>query len=678
MKSKRVFRFRGLFLRIFAISVLCLSIPMLISMISASQLSKKYFEELSSDALLNIAVEKKNQMELALTNIEKQAQSIAKQPFIIDSLSKATINSAEPDPSELKKISQNLQDNFELGEGLFENIFLMYKNKDIADGIGGVSVGWEDEVVGSADSLLVREVRKSPTTGRPVMTIVAPIKNNEQHLGTIGMAIELNSVSEKVVDGNSLDGSIGTLILNHAGLVISSANPEHVLALDFNDEGMGLQDFYKTIESEKTGIGFFTLEGVNNIAAYSYSSKYGMYILSYKPVSAYMNMINSFTYLLVSIFVVSIVLALIIIYFSSKNITKPILAVSEQAELLSSGNLSVEIPESSLKRKDELGKLANSFAAMIHNLRNIIMQITETAEQVAAASQELYAAGEQVGKAAEDVGTRVMDIASGSEQQSAQVDSALSNLSDLMGQINEVVVNTDTMGKTTAHMIDDISAGSRSAVKSIEKMNELKDNTEEISRVITDLGNNSNQIGQIIELISGIAEQTNLLALNAAIEAARAGEAGKGFSVVADEIRKLAEESADASDRIAKLIVEVKNGVDVAVDKMDVSMKSVDSSVQTIQENGSIFSAINEQAEQLKDIVADVTRSVKVMTESSNSFERTMQEINEVSQEFSTNAQDVSASSEEQVALTEEIISFAKGLASMSEELSSLINRFKM
>lgn len=109
----------------------------------------------------------------------------------------------------------------------------MYKNKDIADGIGGVSVGWEDEVVGSADSLLVREVRKSPTTGRPVMTIVAPIKNNEQHLGTIGMAIELNNVSEKVIDWNSLDGSFGTLILNHAGLVISSANPEHVLALDF-------------------------------------------------------------------------------------------------------------------------------------------------------------------------------------------------------------------------------------------------------------------------------------------------------------------------------------------------------------------------------------------------------------------------------------------------------------
>jgi len=201
--------------------------------------------------------------------------------------------------------------------------------------------------------------------------------------------------------------------------------------------------------------------------------------------------------------------------------------------------------------------------------------------------------------------------------------------------------------------------------------------TEEISKVIAELGHNSNQIGQIIELISGIAEQTNLLALNAAIEAARAGEAGKGFSVVADEIRKLAEESADASDRIAELIVEIRKGVDNAVHMMDNGIKSVDSSVEAIQENGDIFAAINKEAEQLKNIVADVTRSVRKMTESSLSFERTMQEINNVSQDFALNSQDVSASSEEQIAVTEEIVTFSKSLATMAEELSALISHFK-
>lgn len=239
-------------------------------------------------------------------------------------------------------------------------------------------------------------------------------------------------------------------------------------------------------------------------------------------------------------------------------------------------------------------------------------------------------------------------------------------------------MNTDDMQKTTVHMIEDVSRGSITATESIDSINDLKADVEGVSDVIFNLGNTSNQVGQIIELISGIAEQTNLLALNAAIEAARAGEAGKGFSVVADEIRKLAEESANASRRIAKLIVEISNGVDTAVNKVDGSIKSLNSSVKAIQENGDIFSVIHEQAEQLKNIVANVTQSVKIMTESSHDFECTMQEINKTSHEFAAYSEGVSAASEEQIALTEEIVSSSKAMADMSEELSGLIKNFKL
>ena len=340
--------------------------------------------------------------------------------------------------------------------------------------------------------------------------------------------------------------------------------------------------------------------------------------------------------------------------------------------------MTVEIPKDFLKRKDELGKLTNSFAIMIQNLKTIILQITDTADQVAASSQQLYASGEQVGTAAEDVGRTILEIAAGAEEQSTQIDSSLSNLSNLISQINEVNMSSDIMEETTVHMIDDISRGSRSAAESIDRINNLKADTEGASIVISDLGNTSNQIGEIIELISGIAGQTNMLALNAAIEAARAGEAGKGFSVVAEEIRKLAEESADASRRIAKLIVDIREGVDTAVDKIDSSVKSVNSSVKAIEENGEIFAAINGQAEELKEIVAKVTQNVKIMTDTSRDFETTMQEINKVSQEFAANSEGVSASSEEQIALTAEIVSSSKAMADMSEELSSLIRNFKL
>ncbi|ACL77524.1 methyl-accepting chemotaxis protein [Ruminiclostridium cellulolyticum] len=678
MRSKGISRFKGLSWRIFTVSILCTLIPLLVSLFITSYFSQKYLEDSSSNSLLNIAVEKTNQLELAFSDLEKQAQSIAMQPCIVDPLSEAIINSSNPSGTDVQKISDSLQNNFNLSNGLFENIFLMYKNKDIADGIGGKSVGWENETIGSTDKLLIREATASPTTGRPVITIVTPVKNNDKHLGTIGMAIELNNVSKNIIDSNSSKNDFKTLILNSEGLVISSIDEKQVLSLNFQDKALGLQDFYNTIKSNESGIGYFTMDGNKFISAYSSSSKYGMYILTYKPVTAYMEMINNLKLILFGVILISILLASIVIYFSSRKITKPILVAATQAELLANGDFTVNIPEHSQKRKDELGKLAISFSTMIQNFKTIITQITEASDKVAASSQEFYASGEQVGKAAEDVGNTILEISAGAEEQSSMIDSALSNLRNLLNQINVVNTSTYNMQETTVHMIGDIAIGSKTAAESIDSINNLKADTEGVSKVIFNLGNTSNQIGQIIELISGIAEQTNLLALNAAIEAARAGEAGRGFSVVADEIRKLAEESADASGRIAKLIVEVRSGVDTAVNKMDSSIKSVNSSVKAIQENGDTFTLISKQAEQLKDIVANVTQSVEIMTESSREFEHTMQEINQTSQEFAANSEGVSAASEEQIALTEEIVSSSKAMAEMSEELSNLIKNFKL
>jgi methyl-accepting chemotaxis protein len=676
MSSKR---FKGgLFWKIFAISVLCMLIPMLISLFTSVHLSKKYLTDSSSNRLLNISAEKRNQFELSLFDIEKQGLSIAMQPNVVDTLSKAKSNSTAPNEAELEIVTKNLEGNFELANGLFENIYLMYNNKVITDGIGGASVGWENETVGTTESILIRPAVGSPTTGRPTMAIIAPIKDNGKQLGVIGMAIELNALSEKIIDNNAADQNLKTLIVTSSGLVISSTDSELVLNLNFQEEDSGLQGFFNKIASEKTGIGHFTLDGVEYISAFSDSDKYGMYVLSYMPVTAYMKTIVTLEIILFAVILFSILIASVVIYITIKRIVRPILATAKQAEQLADWNLAMTIPQEHLNRKDELGKLASSFATMITNLKSMMGQIIDASGHVAASSQELYASGDQVGKAAEDVAGMIMGIASGAEEQSSQIDSALLNLNSLVKQINEVNESTVIMENTTTHIMDDINRGGKSVAESIDKINDLKNDTEGVSKVITDLGNTSNQIGEIVELISGVAGQTNMLALNAAIEAARAGEAGRGFSVVADEIRKLAEETSNASSRIAKLIVEIKNGVDTAINRMDNSILSLNSSVAAIKENEDVFSVINEQAGVLNKIVAGVTQNVKIMTESSHDFECTMQDIHQASQVFAANSESVSASSEEQIALTEEIVSSSKAMASMSEELSSLIRNFKI
>lgn len=669
--------FKGLRMKIFLVSALCMLVPMVFVAYTARYISGKFLTEYAKNSLMNIASEKRNQFDIAFADIIRQGQSIVKQPAIVDPLKSAKINSVVPSEPELQKISQVLQDNFELGDGLYENIYLMYNNKVIADGIGGTSIGWENEEVGSAKELLNREAIASPTTGRPVKAIVVPIKSDDMHLGTIGMAIELNNVSGKIIDSNSSADTTKTFVLNTAGLVLASTDPEYVFALDFQSEESGLQDLFSQIRSEGTGTGYFTLNGIEYIAAYC-TSKYGMYILSYSPVDEYMAMIYDMRNIILIITLCSIIITAIVIIIFSGSITKPIHLVSELAELLAGGDLSAEIPEKFLARKDELGRLSNSFAAMIRDLKTMITKLAATADQVAASSQELYASGEQVGKAADDVGKTILEISSGAEEQSRQIGSALANLSNLIGQINEVKISTDVMDQTTVQIIEDIGKGSTVSLESVNRINALKAETEDVSKVIFSLGDISDQIGNITELISGIAQQTNMLALNATIEAARAGEAGRGFSVVAAQIRKLAEETADASKSIAKLVTDIRNGVEIAINKIDNSVKTVSDSVKAIEQNRDIFSEINSQAERFKEIVAKVTENVNIMTENSYEFESIMQDINRTSGEFAANAESVSAATEEQVALTSEIVASSKALAELAEELLSLIRNFKL
>ncbi len=276
----------------------------------------------------------------------------------------------------------------------------------------------------------------------------------------------------------------------------------------------------------------------------------------------------------------------------------------------------------------------------------------------------------------------------------------MTNKVDIMAEGMETVRQVSEQNGIVA------AAGGQAVEKTVKGMRQVKDAVFETAQKIHELGEQSQKIGEIIQVIDDIAEQTNLLALNAAIEAARAGEHGKGFAVVADEVRKLAERSGKATKEIAELITDIQRGTKVAVESMQVGTKEVEAGVELAQDAGQslteIVNGVKTAGEQVHKImilineillsskeVTDAVNNVAAITEentaateemsaSAEQVNASMQNMASISEENAASAEEVSASTEELTASIEEISASGDQLAKMAQELQNLVTRFRV
>ncbi|WP_280770767.1 methyl-accepting chemotaxis protein [Salipaludibacillus daqingensis] len=380
---------------------------------------------------------------------------------------------------------------------------------------------------------------------------------------------------------------------------------------------------------------------------------------------------------IILVVVVSII-GLVIAIFLATSISRPLRTARDHALTVSKLDISHDLPDKSLQSKDETGELANALQLTITNLRDMIANINEAAENVAATSEELTATSQQSASAAEEVSSAIQDIADGAQSQATNTETGAEKAKIMGDRIRDDQLFMEELNKTS----DQVSEAVEQGLHEIENLSQASKHSEKtvfaVQQEIERTNESSNKIGNASQVIASIADQTNLLALNAAIEAARAGEAGKGFSVVADEIRKLAEKSSESTKVIDSMVADLQAHSNEAVEVMKEVLSSFADQQKSFSTTEERYDKIASLIEDTKKILVNLNISGADMEKAKDDIDNSLENLAAIAEQNSASTQQVAASVEEQTASTEEISSSSESLASLAEGLRNLIAKFKL
>ncbi|MFY9189465.1 MAG: methyl-accepting chemotaxis protein [bacterium] len=359
----------------------------------------------------------------------------------------------------------------------------------------------------------------------------------------------------------------------------------------------------------------------------------------------------------------------------AKQSVRSLKGLATAADRISAGDLTTQVQA---KGRDEVAHLARSFQVMVGELGKIIAGVRESVLTVSHHAEQLSTSAEETTRATEQIASSIQEVAEGAGQQVQETADMAAVVEQMAAAMDQIANNAQLVALSSQESAVLAEQGSVAIKDVIAQNNVVSQSMVRLSQLITELGQRSAEIGQIVEVITGIADQTNLLALNAAIEAARAGEQGKGFAVVADEVRKLAEQAAQAAKQIALLVDRTQHDTERAIETMKAGSTEVASGSQLLESAQAIlekiFAAVGQVAEQIQEVSA----ASEEMAANTDRVVGGAKNISVIAESTSAGTENIAAATQEQTATMEEIAAAAQMLTELAYNLEQAVARFKL
>jgi len=515
-------------------------------------------------------------------------------------------------------------------------------------------------------------VIQSKASGEVVVAIAYPMKSNGEIIGAIIGTVRFDNLT-KFVEEIQVGESGYAYLIDRDGLILSHPTKENILTKKLDDFGIeNFENILADMKAGNTGDAYYTYKDVYKFVHYipvgewtlAVTANYDEYML------AAHNIRNITLGIMGSALVVSILLAYIM---STKNIIKPIKSLEELMSKAGEGDLRVR---SEIKTGDEIEVLGKNFNTMMESQSEIIKRVREGVIELSGASEEMSASAEEISASSEQIASNIGEVAGNASEQNSKIVETSEVLVQLSSLIQIAQKRAKDAHKNSESTLEVAHEGRGNVDRTVSAIEGISDAAITTTDRLENLNELSKKVSGIVTTINNIADQTNLLALNANIEAARAGEHGRGFSVVADEVRILAEQTNSESNEIAEVVNEMVTQIEKAVESMAAGSEAVEHGIGVAKDTDKSFLRIVESFEMIGEDIDQIVDITRDEVASSDQILKLIDTVASITEMTAANSEEVAAAAEEQTSIVQNMAASSEETSAMATTLSTLVERF--